>query len=255
MKLIDALPALFPHSSKATLKKWLKAGRILVDGRLVSAPHAEVLENAQISLRKKQTFIDLGIEILYEDRDLLVLNKPEGVLSVSTAYEKEKTVHGVIKKLYREVFPVHRIDRETSGILVFALSTKAREGLKEQFLHHTIYREYRAIVEGNLAGEGTWKHHLKEDANYFVQSHPKGDHSITHYKVLNKKGYTQFILETGRKNQIRAQAREAGHPIRGDQKYGGSTSFRLFLHAYRLEFIHPITQKNMKFASPVPFAS
>ena len=255
MKILEVLPSVFPDSSKATLKKWLKHGRILVDGRVVRDPQAMIREGAKIALKKKQTFLDLEIQVLYEDTDLIVVSKPEGVLSVATAYERESTVHGVLKALYSEVYPVHRIDRETSGVMVFALSKKAREGLKELFFHHTIYREYRAIVKGKLLGEGTWKSRLKEDANYFVKPHPDGDLSITHYKALNEKGYVKFTLETGRKNQIRAQALEAGYPILGDQKYGGLTSRRLFLHAYRLEFVHPITRKKLAFKAPVPFAS
>ncbi|MGE3715412.1 MAG: pseudouridine synthase [Simkaniaceae bacterium] len=252
---MEVLPTVFPDSSKATLKKWLKFGRILVDGKVVSDPRTEIRKEANVALRKKETILDLEIEVLYEDADLIVISKPEGVLSVATVYETEKTAHGVLKKLYPEVYPVHRLDRETSGVMVFALSKAAREGLKGLFFHHNITREYRAIVKGNLRGEGTWKSRLKEDANYFVKPDPNGDLAITHYKALNTKGYVKFTLETGRKNQIRAQALEAGYPILGDQKYGGSTSTRLFLHAYRLEFVHPLTGRQMAFKARVPFAS
>lgn len=255
-QLLERLTLEFPDSSKSTLRKWLKAGRIEVDGQKILEPHYEVDEKTQIHLRDKQKFLDFDIEILYEDRDLIVINKPEGVLSVATAFQSEETVHGVLKKEFRRVFPVHRLDRETSGVMVMALSEEAREGLKEQFHTHSIHREYRAIVRGKLEGSGTWKCRLLEDGNYFVRPHPKGNLAITHYTVLNSRGKTtaiQFILETGKKNQIRAQSLAAGYPILGDQKYGDTSSGRLHLHAYGLDFIHPITSKKMSFKSPVPF--
>ncbi len=254
--IIERLVLEFPDSSKSTLKKWLKAGRINVNGKKVLEPHIEVEENATITLREKQKFLDLGIEVLYEDRDLIVINKPEGVLSVATVFQSEETAHGVLKKEYRRVFPIHRLDRETSGVMAFALSEKAREGLKVQFHTHSIHREYRAIVRGKVEGSGTWKCRLLEDANYYVRPHPKGDVAVTHYTVLNSRGKTtaiQFILETGKKNQIRAQSLAAGFPILGDQKYGDTSSGRLHLHAYGLDFIHPVTKKKMSFKSPVPF--
>lgn len=254
--LLERLELEFPDSSKSNLKKWLKAGRIEVDGKKVVEPHMEVTEEATIRLKEKQKFLDLDIEVLYEDRDIIVVNKPEGVLSVATAFQSEETVHGVLKKEYRRAFPVHRLDRETSGVMVIALTDEGREGLKDQFKLHTIYREYRAIVRGKLEGSGIWKCCLLEDQNYFVRPHPKGDLAITHYTVLETRGKTtriQFILETGKKNQIRAKSLAAGFPILGDQKYGDSSSGRLHLHAYGLDFIHPTTKKKMSFCSPVPF--
>lgn len=255
-QLLERLIVEFPDSSKSTIKKWIKGGRIQVDGKKILEPHAFISTEALICLTDKQTFLDLDIEVLYEDRDLIVINKPEGVLSVATAFETKETVHGVLKEKFHSVFPVHRLDRETSGVMVMALTNDAREKLKEQFHTHSIHREYRAIVRGKLEGSGTWKCRLLEDANYFVRPHPKGDLAITHYTVLNNRGKTtalQFILETGKKNQIRAQALAAGYPILGDQKYGDTSSSRLHLHAYALHFIHPTTQKKMSFTSPVPF--
>ena len=254
--LLERLVFEFPESSRSTLRKWLKAGRIIVNGKKILEPRFQVEEDAIITLKEKQKFLDLDIEILYEDRDLIVVNKPDGVLSVATVFQAEETAHGVLKKLYRRVFPVHRLDRETSGVMVFALSEEAREGLKVQFHTHSIHREYHAIVRGKVEGSGTWKCRLLEDANYYVRPHPKGDVAITHYTVLNSRGKTtaiKFVLETGKKNQIRAQSLAAGFPILGDQKYGDTASGRLHLHAYGLDFIHPVTKKRLSFKSPVPF--
>ncbi|MCB1114955.1 MAG: RluA family pseudouridine synthase [Chlamydiia bacterium] len=254
--LIDQLILTFPDSSKSTLRKWLKAGRIVVDGKKVVEPHVEVSDEAVIALKERQKFIDLDIEILYEDKDVVVVVKPEGVLSVATAFQSEETAHGALKKEYRRVFPVHRLDRETSGVMAFALTEEGREGLKEQFHTHSIYREYRAIVRGRIEGSGTWTCRLLEDQNYYVRPHPKGEVAITHYTALETRGKTSLIkciLETGKKNQIRAQCLAAGYPILGDQKYGDTSSGRLHLHAYGLDFIHPTTKKPMSFRSPVPF--
>ncbi|QVL56913.1 MAG: RluA family pseudouridine synthase [Simkaniaceae bacterium] len=255
-QLLERLILEFPDSSKSNLRKWIKAGRIAVDGIKSVEPHLEVNDSMVITLKDKKKFLDFDIEVLYEDRDLIVVNKPEGVLSVATVFQTEETVHGVLKKEFRRVFPVHRLDRETSGVMVMALTEEARVGLKKQFHTHSIHREYRAIVRGKLEGSGTWRCRLKEDANYFVRPHPRGDLAITHYTVLNCRGKTtaiRFILETGKKNQIRAQSLAAGFPILGDQKYGDTSSSRLHLHAYGLDFIHPVTNKKMSFKSPVPF--
>lgn len=256
MNLLEKLTLEYPDSSRSTLRKWLKGGRILVDGKKVQEPHALIEDNAQVTLKEKQKFLELDIEVLYEDRDLVVVNKPEGVLSVATAFQENETVHGVLKRHYPRAFPVHRLDRETSGVMVIALTEEAREGLKEQFHDHTIDRKYVAIVRGKLEGEGTWECRLLEDKNYFVRPHPKGALARTHYKVLNTRGKTsavEFTLETGKKNQIRAQSLAAGFPIMGDQKYGDTASGRLHLHAEHLAFDHPITGKKMFFTSPTPF--
>ncbi|MCB1109348.1 MAG: RluA family pseudouridine synthase [Chlamydiia bacterium] len=254
--LLDRLILEYPDSSRSTLRKWLKGGRILVNGKKVHEPHACVDAEAKITLREKQKFLELDIEVLYEDRDIVVVGKPEGVLSVATAFQSEETVHGVLKRHYPRAFPVHRLDRETSGVMVMALTEEASKGLKEQFHAHSIERKYVAIVRGQLEGTGTWECRLLEDQNYFVRPHPKGALAITHYRTLNTRGRTtavEFTLQTGKKNQIRAQALAAGFPIMGDQKYGDTASGRLHLHATDLAFNHPITGKKMSFTLPPPF--
>lgn len=256
LTLLERLANQFPESSRSTVRKWLKGGRILVDGVKVKEPHFVPKEGATITLREKQKFLELEIEVLYEDPFLVVVNKPEGLLSVATAFETEETVHGVLKKHYPRAFPVHRLDRETSGVMAMALTEEAQKGLKEQFHSHSIERKYQAIVRGQLEGSGTWKCRLLEDHNYYVRPHPKGALAITHYRVINTRGKTtavEFTLETGKKNQIRSQALHAGYPILGDQKYGDTASGRLHLHASELTFIHPITGKKMAFKTSPSF--
>jgi 23S rRNA pseudouridine1911/1915/1917 synthase len=256
--LLDILSTKLPDSSKNTLRELIKHRRVLVDGSL-AINNAEVTPNQDITILPKRRLIE-GVTALYADDHLIVVDKPEGLLSVATDFEEKKTLHAMLKKAYPTVWPVQRLDRETSGVMVYGLSYAAKEDLKKQFMDHTIYREYEALVEGEFSGKGTWKHKLYEDSNYFMKVSPnnEGDLAITHYQVIEAKrkvSRVRFVLETGKKNQIRVQSSYQGHPIIGDKKYGSGQSFlkRLALHAHRLEFVHPITKKRLCFTSPVPF--
>ncbi len=258
--LSELLSLLAPDSSKNSFRLWLKQGRVLIDGEKASSFDQPVQQGQKIALGKKDKFIDGGIRILYEDRDLVVVDKLAGLLSVATAYEKETCVHSLLKaRFYRQqVFPVHRLDRETSGLLVFAYSSLARDVFKHQFKTHDIQREYLAIVRGHLpVSSGTWQSYLKEEPDYFVRSAQDGQKAVTHYRVVKeckKRGLTllYLTLETGRKNQIRVHCSEAGFPIVGDEKYGDLSPSRLCLHATNLQFSHPRTKKSMIFHSPPP---
>jgi tRNA pseudouridine32 synthase/23S rRNA pseudouridine746 synthase/23S rRNA pseudouridine1911/1915/1917 synthase len=248
----------------------------------------ELLPGQEVNVGPTVSFSDYGVKILYEDRDIVVLEKPDRLLTVATLEETEKTVHSVLKRrLKRMVYPVHRLDRDTSGVMIFAYTTRARDSLKTQFLKHTIERVYFAYVEGTpQPKKGTWRSHLIEDDFYFVKSAEFGDAeeeprnqrqaryrppyqraadnkkqaaklAITHYEVIEEKkevSLVKFTLETGRKNQIRVHASEAGFPIVGDCKYGAQTQRRgrLCLHAHILGFQHPFKNKKMRFISPLP---
>ena len=214
---------------------------------------------AKISEQNRQE----GIKILYEDRYLVVLDKPDELLSVATLTQDERTVHTILKKrLGKPVFAVHRLDRDTSGLMMFAYTAEAQFELKKQFETHSVSRHYVALVEGRLTEkQGTWKSYLVEDGNYRVhtaQPEQEGAQlAITHYEVLGEKptfSFLRFMLETGRKNQIRVHCEAAGHPILGDRKYGARTNpyNRLCLHAYELHFMHPFLKKNLSFKSPLP---
>ncbi len=306
--LLAALQKLSPESSKNTLKTWIDQGRVAVDETRVSSTRQELLPGQELKVGPKVAYTEHGIKILYEDDHLVVLDKPDKLLTVATAAENEKTVHAILKRrLRRMVYPVHRLDRDTSGVMLFAYTTEARDLLKEQFEAHTIDRIYYAIVEGTPTPlKGTWRSTLVEDDFFFVKSVPTpeapnkgpvkrpgaptprndfrsreaaryeqrrafienkvrseatGKLAITHYEVLKQRKHTalvKFVLETGRKNQIRVHASEAGFPILGDTKYGGQTNRRrLCLHAHILGFHHPFRNKKMRFTSPLPeyFAS
>lgn len=205
-----------------------------------------------------------GLRILYEDSHLVVIDKPSNMLSVAAAFDKTKTAHAILKNHYRpnKVYVVHRLDQDTSGVMLFGLSETAYEKLKEIFEEHLITRQYVAIIEGQLLeSQGTWESYLYEDDFYTVHvttaANPRARRAITHYEVLNaNKLYSlvKFTLETGRKNQIRVHCQAAGHSIVGDTKYGATRNpiKRLCLHAQHLGFEHPISGKKLYFESPIP---
>ncbi|MBM3191876.1 MAG: RluA family pseudouridine synthase [Chlamydiae bacterium] len=259
--ILEALQAFAPTSSKNTLKKWLKSKRVFVNGHIVEDAKALLSQGSTLSLGPRKEYFRASIEILYEDSNLIVIYKPPGLLSVATDKKEFYTAHGLLKSRVpgKKVFPVHRLDKDTSGILVFAYTETARESLKKQFEEHSIYREYRAVLLGRLEEKkGTWTSYLKETASFHVYECapcPEAMEAITHYEVLHetpKTSFVKFILKTGKKNQIRVQAAHRGFPVLGDKKYGTSSFERLALHAYALHFIHPISTKKLCFTYPYP---
>lgn len=262
--LLPLLKQLFPESSMNTLRSWLEKERVMLDGIVVKKAQHLVQQGQALSIGQKAPFLDQGVKILYEDSHLTVIYKPEGLLSVATDFDQTISAHEILKRRFhnQKVYPVQRLDRETSGVMVFAYSENARDGLKALFEEHTIEREYLAIVEGVLTQKrGTWTSRLVEDSSYYVRSTRSrtGKLSTTHYEVVSETTthtFLRFHLETGRKNQIRVHCKEAGHPIAGDQKYGAKThlSKRLFLHAHKLGFVHPMTQELLTFTVPLPEA-
>jgi 23S rRNA pseudouridine1911/1915/1917 synthase len=263
LTLLEALSHLSPQSSKTTLRSWIKEGRVYIDQAPTKTATEIVLKGQLVTVSNRKKFLPQDIEVLYEDQDFVVIDKPNNLLSVAAAFENEETAHGILKNYYRprKVFIVHRLDQDTSGVMLFALNQHAHEKLKEIFENHDIQRSYTAIVEGQMESlSGTWKNYLYEDDQYFVhttEDPERGREAITHYKTLatsKKYSWLNLTLETGRKNQIRVHCQKAGHPVVGDKKYGGHASpiKRLCLHAHLLAFIHPITKKKLRFESPIP---
>lgn len=256
MDVLEELAKQFPDTSKSSLRKMITQGRVKV-GRDIIKKNLELSPKQIVTVLPKKRFRD-QLTIYYEDEHIVVVEKPEGLLSVDTDKRTEPSMHTYLKREFSKVWPVQRLDRETSGVMVFALSDEAKEGLKVQFMTHEIYREYYGIVQGELIGAGTWESKLLDDKNFVVRVHPEGELAITHFSSLKKTKATtkmKFVLKTGKKNQIRVHAAEAGHPILGDKKYGSGelTIGRLALHAHKLGFDHPITGKRLFFISPKPF--
>lgn len=208
-----------------------------------------------------------GLTILYEDQDLIVIDKSSGLLTVEANYEKEKTAHNILTTYVRrgsssstkQLFVVHRLDRETSGVLVFAKSFNAQQNLKRQW--GTVKKKYLAVVHGIMAEKsGTISSYLAENEDYEVSSvsdPEKGKLAITRYKVIKESAKFSLLeidLLTGKKNQIRVHLFEKGHPIVNDDKYSniGKTGGRLALHSQSLTFNHPHSGKRMTFEAKVP---
>jgi tRNA pseudouridine32 synthase/23S rRNA pseudouridine746 synthase/23S rRNA pseudouridine1911/1915/1917 synthase len=261
--LLETLVHFFPQSSKTTLRSWIQEGRIAVDDQFVRTSHLLVRQNQVITVGQRKKFINERIPILYEDKEFVVIDKPAGLLSVSTNFEKKETAHALLKAYYhpRKIYVVHRLDQDTSGVLLFAFGEHSGEKLKNIFAAHAIERCYTAIVEGKMTTKsGTWKSYLSEDEGYRMHSSDdpsQGEEAITHYKTTaasNRNSWLTITLETGKKNQIRVHCKEAGHPVVGDKKYGAksNTLKRLGLHAHLLAFEHPSTHKKMRFESPIP---
>ena len=227
---------------------------------------------------------NVPLRIVFEDEYLIVVEKKEGLLSVGTSRGKEEiTAHSLLNNYVRNtaprrgryappprVFIVHRLDRETSGLMVFAKSEQIKFALQDNWEEAVTCRKYVAVLNGCPADSGgtirTW---LKENSAFIVYSSPRnngGQLAITHYKVLDtnpakRKTLMELELETGRKNQIRVHMQQMGCPIYGDKKYFGDNpqhlteskkARRLYLHAHTLNFIHPVTGKEMKFTTGIP---
>jgi len=268
MTLLEALQQRFPDSSRTTLRQLLQNERVCVNGAVEKDAKLVLDDDDVVDVGPKPTHRALppGVTVLHEDDDVIVLLKPHGLLTVATERERENTLQAGLNRYLagggrERVHVVHRLDRETSGVLVFAKNFAAREALKEQFAAHSTDRMYVAVVEGTMAPpRGTIRSHLYEGRDLRMRSsdaHPEAKLAVTHYRTIEEKGAYSMLevtLETGRKNQIRAHLSEAGHAVVGDQMYGAATNplNRLGLHAKLLGFTHPSTGKRLSFTAPVP---
>jgi 23S rRNA pseudouridine1911/1915/1917 synthase len=208
-----------------------------------------------------------GLEILYEDKDILVANKPAGILTIASETNKTRTAYHFLTEYVRKgsvksrnrIFIVHRLDQQTSGVLLFAKNEEMKFRLQEQW--KATQKTYAAIVHGQLAKkEGVITSYLAENAAYVVYSTTdttKGKLAHTAYKVLNENrrySLLEIDLLTGKKNQIRVHLADEGHPVVGDRKYGKKNDGhkRLALHAKSISFTHPATGKQMTFEANMP---
>lgn len=266
---------LFAHLSEvkhAKLRNLVRFRAVMVNGRVITrCNHAlNPGDRVEVALGQRRSVIPklpAGLDIVHEDAAVLLVNKPAGLLTVSTDSEQGETLHRYLNDYVRvtepkgehRVYLVHRLDRETSGLIIFAKNAIARRELKEHWKETE--KKYLAVVEGVvLQTTGTIRSYLEEDRALKVYSGPRTETSklaVTHFKVLRTtKRYSllEVTLETGRKNQIRVHCADIGHPIVGDAKYGGPSSpvKRLALHSHVFEFTHPVTKRRMRFESPLP---
>jgi 23S rRNA pseudouridine1911/1915/1917 synthase len=268
-RLIERLQSLYPEASRRSLKQWLTGSRVRVNGAVVVRGDVEVEPADRIELTSPAPpACPAPLRLVHEDDDILVVDKPSGLLTIATESERERTAYRLLRDWVARrdtraarLFIVHRLDRETSGLIVFAKSVAAKEHLQAQFAVRTAERLYIALAEGVMRqGEGSLVSRLVEDRALRVRVAERGDgkEAITRYRVLERRRGATLVelrLVTGRRAQIRAQLAAAGHPIAGDVQYGGRTDpmRRLALHATRLAFVHPRGDR-VSFDSPLPTA-
>lgn len=276
--LMEFLGAEMPDAKRTDLKRWLRLGQVKVNGTITSAFDFPVDPGVAVEINLTRPFVTFRhhrLELVYEDDDIIVVNKGYGLLSVGTGApatgrpgKPQETAYNILKDYVKaqnpanKIFVVHRLDRHTSGLMMFAKSAEMQEAMQHNWNNMVISRKYVALVEGDVeSDEGELRSRLEENSAFKVYSGGEdgpGKLAVTRYKVLRRyrsSTLVEFELDTGRKNQIRVHAADMGHPIVGDVKYGGHTSrlHRLALHARTLRFVHPRTRRDMHFTSEVPW--
>ena len=275
--LMEFIGNALPDSKRNDIKRWLKYGHVRVNGYVAKAFDFPVDPGVDVEINLTRPFVTFHhhrMELVYEDDDIIVVNKGYGLLSVGTGApaggkkgKPQETAYNILKDYVKakhpsnKIFVVHRLDRHTSGLMMFAKSMEMQEAMQHNWNNMVISRKYVALVEGNVEqDEGEIRSRLEENTAFKVYSSQGegGKLAVTRYRVLKRNRSTtlvEFELDTGRKNQIRVHAADMGHPIVGDTKYGGHTSrlHRLALHALTLRFAHPRTRRDMHFTSEIPW--
>ncbi|MGQ7870122.1 RluA family pseudouridine synthase [Sunxiuqinia sp. sy24] len=269
-ELMKFLIAQLPHKNRNNIKSLLKKRQVLVDGKAITQfnhllkPGQKVaFENAPAPIARQMR----GVVVVHEDKDLIVVNKNAGLLTIATDKERRETVYSILSNYVKDqdkdnkIFIVHRLDRETSGLMLFAKNKEMKELLQESWKKTIAERSYLAVIDGKLdPSEGTYRSYLFESKVFKVhstQDPDKGQPAVTHYSTLKSNDEYSLLkvnLETGRKNQIRVHLQDLKHAIIGDKKYGSTSNpiGRLGLHAWVLAFKHPLTGKNMRFETSIP---
>ena len=266
---ISLLEAIFNFKrdlSKKSVKNYIKNKMVMVNGKVVTNSSNLLSKNDLVEIcYEKRIIPKYDLDILYEDEYLIAINKPSGLLSISNDKEKDITAYRMVSDYVKSnknnkfIFVVHRLDQDTSGVLLFCKNEKIRDKMQENWNNIVKKRGYIAIVDGKLFGKGTFRSFLMEDKRQFVYSSKNGigKEAITHYEVVRNNGnysMLQVFIDTGRRNQIRVHLSEHGMPIVGDKKYKCKSNplKRLCLHANILEFIHPVSKKLVSIKCDIP---
>lgn len=252
---------------KKRIKQYLTHGSIFVNNNRTTKYNYKVIPGMNIVIdtenKNKKT---LPFDILFEDEHIIVVNKPSGLLTIATNKEKDKTLYHIVrdylisKNHNARIFIVHRLDKDTSGIIVLAKDEKTKNKLQENWNEYVTLREYVAVVHGSLKEESNRiVQKLKETKTnlVYVSKDKDGKEAITNYKVIKKNENYSMVsinIETGRKNQIRVAFNTLHHPIVGDKKYSDirDKESRLYLHANRLKMYYPEIRKEILFETPTP---
>lgn len=251
------------NKSKNNIKTLLKNECIYVNNKLVTKYNYIVKEKDIITIGKNIKEKEFNLKIIYEDNNIIVIDKPTKILTISNNKEKEKTLYREVskylKKENKKVFIIHRLDYDTSGVIMFAKNQKTQKLYQENWNNLAKKREYTSVVEGITNPKGHIESYLKMSKTLEVYSSKNKDglFSITDYeKITNNNKYSllKIYISTGRRNQIRCHMSNIKHPIVGDYRYQSKTNplNRLALHASKLEIIDPLTNKLMTFQSEVP---
>lgn len=269
-ELMDFLLKKMDGISRNKVKSMLSNRVVLVDN-VITTPYNFALKpgmKVQVSKAKNNhEFRNPMLKLVYEDAYIIVVEKKEGLLSVATEHQKERTAQHIlseyVKRSHRNnrVFVVHRLDRETSGLMMYAKDEKTMNTLRDNWHDIVTDRRYVTIVSGDMERDAGSIESWLTDRKLYVSSSPVDDgvgkYALTHYKTIKRaNGYSlmELKLETGRKNQIRVHMSDLGHPVVGDERYGSECNLlgRLALHAFKLCFYHPITGELMEFETPYP---
>jgi len=270
--LLSYLSALLPDRKRTGLKQMLTHRQVKVAGN-VTTQATRVLapgEDVEVNLtREFREFYHRRLRIVYEDDDIIVINKGYGLLSIADDSDrKQETAYSILRDYLKKEHPgnklfiVHRLDRDTSGLMLFAKTIEAKESLQFNWNNMVLERKYICVVEGApQPPEGTVRSYLLENSRHEVYSMPDdskgGKLAITRYKTLSSRREYSLMeceLDTGRKNQIRVHMKELGTPIAGDRRYGGNPfpAHRMALHAMTIRFVHPRTGRALSFTTPIP---
>lgn len=262
-ELYNYLRKILTNMSKNNIKSLLKNGNIYVNNKQITK-HNHILNiNDIITIGNSINTSEINLKIIYEDDNIIVIDKPSKLLTISNKNEKEDTLYrkvsDYLKKQNKKVFVIHRLDYDTSGIIMFAKNQKVQKLYQENWNDLAKEREYTAVVEGITNNEGHIESYLKQTKTLLVYSSKNKDgyFSVTDYKkIINNHKYSllKILISTGRRNQIRCHMHDIKHPIAGDTRYNSKTNplGRLCLHASKLIITNPLNNKIMTFTSSIP---
>ena len=267
--LFEYLLQTLKGKSRNKVKDILRGNGIKVEGKVVTRHDFPLKKGMKVSVslsKRNELFKSRYVKLVYEDKYIVVVEKNAGILSMAAGHSS-LNVKSVLDKYFAlshqkcRAHVVHRLDRDTSGLLIYAKDMQTEQVLEHNW-HEIVYdRRYVAVLSGEMEKDGgTIANCLKDNSAYITYSSPVdngGKYAVTHFHTLartTEHSLVEFKLETGRKNQIRVHAADMGHPVCGDKKYGNGDDpiHRLCLHAYLLCFYHPVTRERMEFETPVP---
>lgn len=268
--LLDFIIAVMPDRKRTTVKEMLKHRQVMLGQTVTTQFDAPLSPGDKVSVnttREFQVFSHPRLKLVYEDDDIIVINKGYGLLSMGTDKPGEQTAYSIVREYLKrkdprnKLFIVHRLDRDTTGLMMFAKNMQAKETMQHNWNNMVLERRYIAVTEGALEpADGEIRSYLTENSAHEVYSTTRpgeGQLAVTYYRTLKVRqpySLVELSLATGRKNQIRVHLKEKGHPIVGDRRYGAAPSpiHRLCLHAQTLRFVHPVTRRDMNFSAPLP---